>query len=406
MKPTLAWVHESREQMEAIRKFIRSLEEGALDLLGFGRINERYSDLFFPGISTIMTRARYYVFVASACATVEREGKKWGRDAEEEVKRLENVVRKKLAEGGETIGIIGLVRKEELHSYPSDIYWGGLRKLGVFRSGDTKQQYFRRLKSIYLLRSEHQAIESGDEELSGVFTWDPRFEDEGMIDIDESKKITFALGKSESRYLKSKFDAYAEDNEPSLICWLLREDSPIFDQSDWDSVSAHLKNNRAVSGSLAKHVEVATQFRLLAGALEQLYYVMLCERKWGRQSNQMQKAVEYLTEQVQDKDFQRSLRRFDDWLQEATNNDPFFVAAAEELNGTALIPGKIVASKALERLIADREHQTKGSKARLTNADAFEKWTTDDPRGSIPDFRLGIGLRIAQDVREGLYVRP
>src|SRR5690349_7212754 len=38
-------------------------EKGTVDELGVGTIRDAIGDLLFPGTSTIMTRARYYLFV-------------------------------------------------------------------------------------------------------------------------------------------------------------------------------------------------------------------------------------------------------------------------------------------------------------------------------------------------------
>ena len=49
-------------------------EKGTLDELGFGSIRDSFADHFFPGISTIQTRARYLLFVPWVYRTIEREG--------------------------------------------------------------------------------------------------------------------------------------------------------------------------------------------------------------------------------------------------------------------------------------------------------------------------------------------
>jgi hypothetical protein len=38
-------------------------EKGTVDELGIGTVRDAFADLLFPGTSTIMTRARYYLFV-------------------------------------------------------------------------------------------------------------------------------------------------------------------------------------------------------------------------------------------------------------------------------------------------------------------------------------------------------
>src|SRR5688572_19144376 len=49
---------ERRRMLEVIELF---REKGTLDELGIGSIRDTFADHFFPGISTIQTRARYFL---------------------------------------------------------------------------------------------------------------------------------------------------------------------------------------------------------------------------------------------------------------------------------------------------------------------------------------------------------
>ena len=50
-------------------------EPGAVDELGVGTIRDGFSDILFPGTSTIQTRAKYLFIISYICLELER-GKK------------------------------------------------------------------------------------------------------------------------------------------------------------------------------------------------------------------------------------------------------------------------------------------------------------------------------------------
>jgi hypothetical protein len=60
----LGWVDFSSEHREKVQSVIDSLSTpGVIDELGIGVIRDSFSDSLFPGISTIQTRAKYFLTV-------------------------------------------------------------------------------------------------------------------------------------------------------------------------------------------------------------------------------------------------------------------------------------------------------------------------------------------------------
>src|SRR5882757_11226925 len=53
--------HERRKMLDIVDLF---REHDTRDELGIGLVRDTFADLFFPGTSTIMTRARYFLLVA------------------------------------------------------------------------------------------------------------------------------------------------------------------------------------------------------------------------------------------------------------------------------------------------------------------------------------------------------
>lgn len=133
----LGWIDFSENERGKVMNVLSLLSvEGTLDELGIAAVRDGFADIFFPGTSTIQTRAKYFFIVPYIARDMER-GKEtqYGRmvqafDAKEEE------CAKKLLKQTDLKGIIG---KRALANYhwvkraPSAVYWNGLRKYGIFR---------------------------------------------------------------------------------------------------------------------------------------------------------------------------------------------------------------------------------------------------------------------------------
>ena len=121
---TFVWLDhddgERRRMMEVINLF---REKGTLDELGIGTIRDTFADHFFPGTSTIQSRARYFLFIPWLYRQIESErvpSNGAGRRARELQWRLVQSLRA----GGEgsNAGLIGIEAGENLQRLPSTIY--------------------------------------------------------------------------------------------------------------------------------------------------------------------------------------------------------------------------------------------------------------------------------------------
>lgn len=105
-------------------------DKGTIDSLGLGVIRDAIADQVFPGVSTIQTRARYFLFVPWICQVLEREGVLPDRFPSR-LRELEvDLIDALRATHGPAEGVIGYRAGRRLSRLPSSIYWNGL---GVFR---------------------------------------------------------------------------------------------------------------------------------------------------------------------------------------------------------------------------------------------------------------------------------
>ncbi len=80
----LAWLdyseHERRKALDVVRLF---QDKGTVDELGVGTVRDALADHLFPGISTIQTRARYFLFIPWVALSLEHD-----RTASKDVDRI------------------------------------------------------------------------------------------------------------------------------------------------------------------------------------------------------------------------------------------------------------------------------------------------------------------------------
>src|SRR5215813_2451480 len=155
------WLDLNEDDQRRAQEYLRQYNaDNTLDELGFGVLRDAFADVFFPGTSTIMTRARYLIFLPAMCLAVESE-KLSGKRAEERLKELEDTVRESLQEE-ESRDVIGEVAGEKLKRYPSSIYWNSLRRLGIFLHPWGLSYYLSHLAAIYAAMTP----EKDDDDLS------------------------------------------------------------------------------------------------------------------------------------------------------------------------------------------------------------------------------------------------
>src|SRR3990170_1241358 len=121
--------HERRKSLEVIALF---QEQDTRDELGVGAVRDAFADFFFPGTSTIQTRARYFLLIPWCYLKIEHEQVP-SHEAASKSRRSQDIMRQALCKGGEERGVIGFRAGLHLQRLPSNVYWQGLQRLGILR---------------------------------------------------------------------------------------------------------------------------------------------------------------------------------------------------------------------------------------------------------------------------------
>jgi hypothetical protein len=129
----LAWLDFDAEQQRRTREMLRLFEEKeSRDELGIGQVRDAFSDLMFPGMSVLLTRARYFLLVPWCAAVADRTARQRRPQSLADVER--RVVLTLLAEAPDDFGIIGARAGAKVKNLPSVIYNQALERYGIARS--------------------------------------------------------------------------------------------------------------------------------------------------------------------------------------------------------------------------------------------------------------------------------
>lgn len=135
----LGWIDFSATERSKVLGILDLLSEKAtLDELGISPIRDGFSNRFFPGTSTIQTRAKYFFIVPYAMKSLEKTAvtsSVFKKDLDE---REKSCGYRFLENDPNEDGVIGkrsLNKGKWVKRPPSDIYWAGLRTYGIFSAG-------------------------------------------------------------------------------------------------------------------------------------------------------------------------------------------------------------------------------------------------------------------------------
>jgi hypothetical protein len=197
----LSWMdysdHERRKMLDVIDLFA---EQDTRDEMGIGTVRDAFADLFFPGTSTIQTRARYFLFIPWTYLKLERRGVS-SRDLAAKARREEIALIDGLVASEDSDGTIGLRARASLKRLASNVYWQGLGAWGIRLFPGSQEQYHRMIDR-YLGPSEVSRDDDG-EPIDGTprSNWHP-----GIPPASDGfpESVSFKLTRLEAEYLRER----------------------------------------------------------------------------------------------------------------------------------------------------------------------------------------------------------
>ena len=401
---SLTWLDTSENERRSTLELVAALNEpGTLDELGMGSVRDTFADSFFPGTSTIQTRARYFLFIPWILQMAERGP---ANRAEAEARRLQLQLCNALDRAhGANQGVIGRESGAALQRWPLSIYWQGLAQWGIRRYPGSTPSYFANLGRPSRWRLVGRALAeevegTRDEAADGIRSnWSniphppPAFPDDA----------TFALTAEEGHFLRERV---VYTHPQSYLAHILQT-SEASDQSavrfPWDHPTA-----QTAPAAVRALLNDACLFSLVHRGAAILYNLMLADAMGSDQQTQ-----DYSNELARwSQDIASAMPDLEHWDRHALwhrlrQGNPrlhprttafadhwFTIAVANAGRPIGYLPEA-------RRLIRERELALKGTRARLTYAEARDR-RRGFPTSARLEFRWTQVQQITADILAGL----
>jgi hypothetical protein len=215
----IGWVDFSPEHREKVKSVLDLLSTpGVVDELGIGVVRDSFSDSLFPGISTIQTRAKYFLTVPRIFKDYEKlpSHQRRRRKLKAFLNECENLCMEAMVanhEDDRQEGIIGqsfAEKQGEVQRKPSSVYWAGIRRFGLIQTNLSLQAFCRRFAnpdqplhdlvqgSDKLKGDDPDAVEQSNETING-----PSYDDDG----DWIASLRIHLSHEEAVFLSHQIEA-------------------------------------------------------------------------------------------------------------------------------------------------------------------------------------------------------
>ena len=276
----IGWIDFSKDERNKVLNVIHLLDEpGAVDELGIGAVRDAFADLFFPGTSTVQTRAKYFLIVPYVL--MEAGSGKYGSDLNTILRNIDNEERscRDILIKTTNDGVIGsLVPRSWVLRTPSNIYWNGIKRMGIFKEDLSVKEYIH--QSI-IQRSLKKAKEYGNREKDA--------EENEKDDIDAGditsiqfwslgdtyhsnwrEKLTIELLPEEAAFLKSQI---ITNQRSSLFAFILKNNISLDKYGSFGALSEDIKD--AVDPDLRYMMGLANDFNNLVSIITTRYNLIV-----------------------------------------------------------------------------------------------------------------------------------
>lgn len=395
MASSLTWLDVSAEDQRRVRDMIRLFEEpGTRDELGVGPVRDAFSDLLFPGTSTIQTRARYFLFIPWHFQDAQRRGFR-GQQIAQRVDRSERQLIERFRKAGQVEGLIGRQAGPKVKTLPSTIYWNGLDRWGVLAASLSQ-------RAVVQLSSSSK---DGDDEMSSglVNPWHPTLPTAPSGFPDEHSG-GFDLTFEEASWLRERI-LHAADGR--LLAHLVNGANVLGADAPWEEPAV-----QTASHEIKTVVEHARRFSLALHGAALLYNLLVSEAYETKGLTKVDAPVDRYrsalaawatamdTEGAPEWDWPEF------WLVVGEGNARVphlartfvesWVAGAVEAGS-----GRVAEDAGLRQMVERRVTGLRGGKSVLANPKLLGLWGGSS--GASPlDYRWGTVRRLVIDVQEGL----
>lgn len=408
MASIVGWLDYSEEHRQKMREIIDLFKnEDSVDELGLRSIRDPLADMMFPGLSTIQTRARYFLLVPWVYLRMENQRVPASRAAAKARDWQYDLV-KAMKNGGLVggQGVIGWDAGRNVQRLPTELYWNGLKTFGIRLFSGSIGDYHRSLDSYYeRLRT---FTRSDSDEIDERFhpNWESRLP---PPPDDLWQETTIDLSEPEAHFLTEQITYNCPH---SLLAHLVA--NPISNVEDIPTTPWGHPSITSAAESIKETVEHARLFAEVMRGAAFAYNRMLAQlaKKRGLDiaGNDLD---DYYTERLA----AWAAAMTSDHSVEAWDTHAFW-GHLTEANARIPIPARRFAQAWISEtqrdptrivnlppdilaLIEDRERRLKKGKARLQVHRALEMWSGSSGTG-LQTYRWPTAYTLLADIHQGL----
>nr|WP_175801309.1 DUF6361 family protein [Burkholderia anthina] len=285
---SLGWVDFSADDRARVHSVLALLKQpGTLDELGIGQVRDAFSDVLFPGFSTIQTRARYFLAIPKILLdwASQTPAKRRAKPLANYLRDAENALAGTLAANHKALGlgpdgIIGhtVVEQGGVARRPSSTYWNGLRIFDIVTSNKSLTDFCR---DWWQDGDGFESVD-GDE---GNDDEDHRYESEVRRPPSSRGEwradLTLNLSKAEADFLSERFCS-AKGIQDSITAQLLStelaEEALAEEHASFAAFSAWASEQRTLSTVCRDHIAKAQRFSVAIEGAHIIFNRLLAER--------------------------------------------------------------------------------------------------------------------------------
>ena len=401
----IGWIDFSKEERDKVLDLLRLFQEtGAIDELGIGIVRDAFADRFFPGISTLMTRAKYFVVVPYI---IQEELEKGARTSHtvratldlingEERRFAERMLKKHSGEkDARIIGSTALGLRRWVKRSPSELYWNGIRTLGIHGNrGMSLSQFISAGLECYRARAKslgkvgrEEAEEGDDVDAGRIFGFKP-MDINGIYRRGWMKDADISLTREEAVFLCDKI----RSNISGSVFATVQEKRVDMLKYGGDFIAFAEEIASEVDDGTRRLLELACYFSRIVYAARVRYNVMI---QGERSDVALQRWEEILDDGVPSVSLMNEVLAVLEQQGVALNNGTrhFLLSLAESFHTSDWAK--------MDSLVKQREIAIKGrARAKLLHPEKYQvgNWIS----GGYLEYRLPNAARIVADIVEGL----
>lgn len=399
------WIDFSKEQRDKVMKILHNLaQKTALDELGIGSIRDGFADIFFPGTSTIQTRAKYFVLIPYLFRKIltGKYSRKGSTQVLLEQEELEMIQILKDHSGDDLRGIIGQDSGVKLKRKPSSIYWSGIRSWRIYDPPEDHLKNFSLNQyCTYIdnhLGKREKGLMSGrkHEDDEDALNDDPMYMITGLSFLDFPDQIPDPLDTSEIKlthdeavFLQKKIIIAHSD---SLLAHFLIADN-------WNSLpkdNPSFQDLLGLSGfkdpKMARMIQLASWFATFNKIINVRFNWLLREGKDREVYEKKWQETLGSVKNLGDNHLEEIFTLLNLHRDAETRTSQFLLSVYKSLTKGNL--------DTMDRVIREREESLKKSRSKFKN---IQQINLDHTIGIEDlDYRLSVALRLLADIHQGL----